>query len=161
MAINQKSNVLVIDDGTREYVVENKFGKVICKMYIRPADFSILDRYNDFVKDFESIVEPLTKIDMNADGTAAFEEGLATLKAAEDEIKRRFNKLFDMEEADEIFAQRNPFSSVGGKFFCETVLEALASVIEEAMKEETAKTEKRVAKYLSEDAQRQNKRAKG
>ena len=161
MAINQKSTTVVVDDGTKEYTVENKYGKLICKMYLRPADFSILDRYKAFVQDFDSIVEPLSKIDVNADGTAVFEAELATLKEAENEIKQRFNMLFDIEEADEIFAQRSPFSSIGGRFFCEIVLEALSQIIEEAIKEETEKTEKRVAKYLSEDAQKNGKRLKG
>lgn len=34
----------VVDDGTREIPLVNKFGKLICKVYMRPADMSILDR---------------------------------------------------------------------------------------------------------------------
>ena len=48
----------VIDDGTREIPLVNKFGKLICNIYIRPGDLSILDRYEDLTKDFADIVKP-------------------------------------------------------------------------------------------------------
>lgn len=49
----------IVDDGTREIPLYNKFGRLICNVYIRPADFSIVDRYNTLMRDFASVVEPL------------------------------------------------------------------------------------------------------
>lgn len=140
----------VIDDGTREIPLVNKFGKLICKVYIRPADWSIIDRYNDLTKDFDAIVKPLTDLDLKNDGTASVEKDWGTLKAVETELKHRFDQLFDMEEADEIFAKRNAFSSIGGEFFCSKVLMALGGIIEEAVQEEAALSQARVAKYLTQ-----------
>lgn len=140
----------VIDDGTREIPLVNKFGKLICKIYIRPADISILDRYEDLTKDFASLVEPLKKMELNADGTAAFEKDWQILKGVESELKNRINALFDMEEADDIFAKRNPFSSVGGKFFCESVIEVIGGVISEAVEDELKLSQERTAKYLDD-----------
>lgn len=140
----------VVDDGTREIPLVNKFGKLICKVYIRPADWSIIDRYNALTKDFDSIVKPLADMDIKNDGTATFEKDWETLKSVETELKRRFDQLFDMEEADEIFAKRNAFSSIGGEFFCSKVLTALAGIIEDAIQEETALSQARVAKYLTQ-----------
>lgn len=140
----------VVDDGTREIPLVNKFGKLICNVYIRPADMSILDRYEDLMRDFEEIVKPLAEVDIKSDGTAAFDEGWAVLKGVETELKRRINLLFDMEEADDIFAKRNAFSSVGGEFFCTRVLAALGDVIVSAVKEETALSQERMKKYLAD-----------
>lgn len=139
----------VVDDGTREIPLVNRFGKLICNVYLRPADFSILDRYEEMKKDFEDIVKPLSKISIANDGTAQFDKDWAVLKSVEGELKRRFNELFDMEEADAIFEKRNAFSSVGGKFFCENVLLALGDVIAEAINEEAEKSKAKVAKYLT------------
>lgn len=138
----------VVDDGTREIPLVNQFGKLICNVYLRPADFSILDRYETLMGDFEGIVKPLEELDIRADGTATFEEGWAVLKQVEDELKKRINALFDMDEADEIFAKRNAFSSVGGEFFCTRVLNALGDVIAQAIKEEMDLSEQRMAKHL-------------
>lgn len=138
----------IIDDGTRKIPLVNKFGKLICNIYIRPADISILDRYEDLTKDFADIVKPLKNLDINADGTAEFEKDWAALKEVETELKRRINGLFDMEEADAIFAKRNPFSSVGGKFFCESVIEVIGGVISEAVEDELKLSQKRTEKYL-------------
>jgi len=140
----------IIDDGTREIPLVNKFGKLICKIYIRPADLSILDRYNQLTADFSSIVEPLKKLDIKNDGTAAFDADWQVLKSVEAELKQRINALFDMDEADEIFAKRNPFSSVGGKFFCESVIEVIGGIIVEAVEDEMALSKSRTDKYLSD-----------
>lgn len=143
-----KNLVGIIDDGTREIPIKNKFGKLICNIYIRPADLSIIDRYNKLTDDLEDMIRPLQDLDINADGTAAFEKDWELMKGVETELKRRINEVFDMEEADEIFAKRNPFSSVGGKFFLEIVIEGLGQIINEAMEEELELSQKRTDKYL-------------
>lgn len=142
--------VVVVDDGTREYPLVNTFGKLICKIHFRPADFSIIDRYNAMMTDFDKLVEPLKDLSLRNDGTAAFEQDWLTLKQVENELKDKINWLFDMDEADEIFANRNPFSSVGGKFFCLNVLNALQSVVNAAVEEETRLSKQRMAKYLED-----------
>lgn len=140
----------VVDDGTREIPLVNKFDKLICNIYIRPADFSIIDRYNDLKDRIESIVAPLKELSLNNDGTATFEKDWEVLKKVEEDVKREFDALFDMEEADEIFAKRNPFSSVHGQFFALRVFEALGGILEQAIAEEAALSQKRVAKYLTQ-----------
>lgn len=140
----------VIDDGTREIPIVNQFGKLICNIYIRPADISILDRYNSLAADFKDIVKPLKKLSVQTDGTVTFEEEWAVMKEVEAELKRRINILFDMDEADAIFANRNPFSSVGGKFFCESVIEVIGNIITEAVKEELELSKQRTEKYLDD-----------
>lgn len=139
----------VVDDGTRKIPIVNKFGKLICHIYIRPADLSIIDRYNEIMKDFDEIVKPLSNIGIRNDGTAQFEDDWKILKDVETELKMRIDILFDMEEADEIFAKRNPFSSVGGEFFCSKVLAALENVIVQAIEKEAELSAKRTSKYLT------------
>jgi hypothetical protein len=84
------------------------------------------------------------------DGTASFDKDWDVLKSVENDLKHEIDVLFDMEEADDIFAKRNPFSSVGGIFFAEIVLNAIGDVINQAISEEAALSEKRVSKYLSD-----------
>ena len=148
----QKKDVLqgVVDDGTREIPIVNKFGKLICNVYIRPSDLSIIDRYQTFVKDFDSLVKPLEELDVNADGSVNFEKDWKILKSVETELKKKIDWLFDMEEADQIFAKRNPFSSVHGTFFCKSIIEVLDKIITDAINEEAELSNERTAKYLSD-----------
>lgn len=139
----------IIDDGTREIALKNQFGALICKIHIRPADYSIVDRYDDFVSSFSKITSPLAGLDIARDGTVAFDREWEVLKSVEAEIKARFNALFDMDEADAIFEKRHAFSSVGGKFFCERVLTALGNAIVEAVNAEIEQVKARTAKYLT------------
>lgn len=140
----------VIDDGTREIPLYNKFGKLICKVHVRPADYSIIDRYNALMKDFDAVVAPLKKISIKNDGTAAFDRDWDIIKKVEADLMTKLNALFDMDEAEEIFATRNPFSSVGGEFFCIRVLTALGKLITEAIEEETELSKKRMSKHLKD-----------
>lgn len=146
--MDQATRHVVIDDGTKEIVLENNFGQQICKVHFRPADFSILDRLKTLQADFASIVEPLKSMDIKNDGTATTDADWDKVKAVEDELKKRINALFDMDDADQIFATRNAFSSVGGKFFVQHVLDGLAGVIEQTMAEELKASAQKVKKYL-------------
>lgn len=145
---------VTVDDGTQEITIKNKYGKVICNIYIRPTDLSILDRYEKFQSDFEKIVEPLQNISIERDGTASFEKDWEVIKSVEAEIKKRFNDLFDMDEADDIFATRNAFASVHGNFYCFNVLNALGGVIVDAINTESDRVahSEKVNKYLTPPA---------
>lgn len=140
----------VVDDGTMEIPIENKFGKLICNIYIRPADLSIVDRYEELTASFSDIVKPLSGVDIKNDGTATFEKDWEAVKKVEAELKRRINEFFDMDEADAIFAKRNPFSSVGGKFFAESVLECIGDIITRAIEDELKLSKARTDKYLQD-----------
>lgn len=148
MAIKQFKGV--IDDGTREISLVNKFGKLICKIHIRPSDFSILDRLGTLQSDMPKILKPLKNIGIRNDGTATFEQDWQLMKSVEVELYKRIDELFDMDEANEIFAKRNPFSSVGGRFFCEIVIETIGNLIVDAVNEEMELSKARTDKYLKD-----------
>ena len=142
--------VITIDDGTREYTIENKYGQEICKLHFRPADLSIAERYNAMRNSFSDIVKPLENISINADGTAN-DDDIAVLHEVDMNLRAKINELLDMDDADSIFAKRNPFSSVGGKFFVENVLDAIGGIIADEIEAETKASAKRMKKYLGGD----------
>ena len=150
--MNEKAiKPVVIDDGTRKIPIENQYGQLICNIYMRPADFSLLDRYQAIMEDFQNIVKPLEALSITNDGKAEVDADYAILKSVEQELYKRINALFDIEEAEQIFAKRSPFSSVGGKFFVEIVFEAIGGLIKDAMSEELELSSKRMGKYLDDD----------
>ena len=143
-------SIFSLDDGTKEITIVNPFGRVIARLHIRTADISILDRYNALMKDFSSITKPLEEISLNSDGTVEFEKDWAKVKRVESLLIQKINALFDMDDATELFATRNPFSSVGGKFFIENVLEVLGRVVGQAVEEEAKLAHARTEKYLND-----------
>ncbi len=142
---------IIIDDGTREYRVENKFGKVICTLHFRPGDISIAERYREMRDLFAEIVKPLAELDIKADGTAIDDAAMDALHNADLALRKALGRLLDSDDAADIFTERNPFSSVGGRFFCEIVLDALGEIVGEVMAEEAEASAKRTAKYIEED----------
>lgn len=140
----------VVDDGTRAIPIENKFGKPICTIYVRPGDFSIIDRYNDVIRALPDIVEPLKQLSIENDGTAKLDDEWKVIKQVEVELYKQINYLFDMEEAEKIFEKRNPFSSVNGVFFCETIISLIGDIISENVVKEAEKVQIRTEKYLDD-----------
>ena len=55
-----------------------------------------------------------------------------------------------MEEAEKIFEKRNPFSSVNGVFFCETIISLIGDIISENVVKEAEKVQIRTEKYLDD-----------
>lgn len=143
-------NIIRIDDGTREYVLKNQFDQEIAKIHFRPADFSIVDRYNAMMRDFAGIVEPLKDISLKNDGTAAFDEDWATLKRVEADLMAKIGGLFDLDDVTAIFSQRNAFSPIGGEFYCFRVLTALQGVVTAAVEQEAKLSAERMAKYTAD-----------
>ena len=140
----------VVDDGTQAIPIENKFGKKICTIYVRPGDLSIIDRYNEVEKRLPAIVEPLKDMGIKNDGTAEFEKDWNILKEVEASLYKELNYLFDMDEAAEIFATRNPFSSVNGTFFCEIIIEVIGDIIANGVQAESEQVQRRTEKYLDD-----------
>ena len=111
--------IIQIDDGTREYEIQNKYGETICKLHFRPGDLSLLNRWQETRDSFAETVKPLEELDINADGTAADEAGIAALQEAEQRFRTALGKLIDSRDIGAIFDTRSPFASVGGRFFAE------------------------------------------
>ena len=151
MIVPNGRNVFAIDDGTREITMVNKFGQLVCKIHFRTAELAIVDRFNELKNDFSSIIAPLSRININADGTTNDDdESWAVLKQVEGQIKRRLNILLDTDDADEIFKTRFPFSSVGGRFFVENVLDVLGQAITAHVEEEAQLSQARIKKYVDD-----------
>lgn len=141
---------IVIDDGTREYNIVNKFGKAICKLHFRPGDISIAERYRELQEEFAGIVKPLSEMDINADGTASDDAAMKAIHEADMNLRKALEKLLDSDDAADVFKARNPYSSVGGKFFAQIVLDAIGNIVGEVIAEEAEASMKRTAKYIEE-----------
>ena len=100
--------------------------------------------------DFDSIIKPLSDMDIKNDGTSEFDDHWEKLQQVETVVKQRINALFDTDDADALFATRHPFSSVNGVFYVENVLTVLGQVIAQAIETETKLSQERVKKYLAD-----------
>ena len=144
------NNVFVLDDGTKEIVCNNSFGEEIGRFHIRGGDLSILDRYNSLLADFEKIIEPLKTVKLQDDGTSSFDDDWKVVKEVEATFIQRLNDIFGTKDIGNLFKDRNAFSTIGGEFYAEKVVDMLGKVVASEMAEETRKAEARFAKYKKE-----------
>ena len=150
--LRQMNLEIVVDDGSVRVPIKNTFGDEIGVFYFRPTDVGIIDRYNEIAQDFDKITEPLEAADIAPDGTAADlsdEVSVEALHEAEKRLYAAIDRLFDGEMSKAFFGHMHPFSPVGGKFYCETAIEAVGSFISAQFETETNKITKRIEKYTA------------
>lgn len=141
---------IVVDDGRRRVPIENQDGIEIGHFYFSPTDVGIIQRANDMRNEFDSIVEPLEKIDIiNADGTTdeSDEEKVNAIKEAENRLYEALNKVLNADVAGAFFHDIHPFSPVDGGFYCMRVINAIVDFINAAFEKENAKRIENIEKY--------------
>lgn len=147
-----KNNVttLSIDDGLEKIVISNKFGKELGVFYFSPTDTGIIDRYNEAITMLEKATEPLQSSNLVPEGNDAESEAAYiqnALNAAKAELYKAFDYLFDANVSEAFFSRTHPFTIIGGRFYCELVLEAIGSYIAERIGVEVKKLNQRTARY--------------
>lgn len=140
---------IVVDDGYQRIPIRNLHGDEVGIFYFNPTDMGIIQRYNEFAKNFESVVEPLERLadsanDDEGNFTQAQEQAL---QEATERLYEAVNKLFNGDMAGAFFGKVHPFSPVDGEFYCTKVLEAVRAFISDQFDAQVAKINKRVDKY--------------
>lgn len=142
-----KNFEIIVDDGSQRVPIKNKYGDEIGVFYFHPTDIGIIERFNNIADEFDKIVEPLENISIEADGTAADMAEAKALKEAENRLYKAVNFILGGDVSKAFFGAMNPFSPVGGMFYCEVALNAIGQYISDQFKQETSKYSKRVEKY--------------
>lgn len=146
---NVQNTGIVVDDGSVKESITNKYGDEIGVFYFRPTDIGIIDRYNKIAADFDKITAPLEYVNINADGTVDENNGaeMRAMEEATDGLYKACNYLFNGNFAEAFFGKMHPFSPVGGRFYCETALDAVGKYISRRFDREVAKVNSRVDRY--------------
>lgn len=153
--MNTKPTIIVVDDGTREYTLHNKFGKAIATVHFCPTDLNLMKRFETFLaNDIEKIMEPLKSL-TDTDGTdldsvERDDKNWDTVNQVSNELYKRINLVFDTDEAEKIFEKRHPLSFFNGQLFVTFVLNAIWGVMQNAMAEESKKSAERMSEYLDD-----------
>ena len=146
----EKKAVIRIDDGLRRVPIENMFDQEIGVFYFRPTDLSIIERYDKLIGEFDTILAPLEKANIGRNGEAADptdEESVSAIREAKERLNSLLDELFDGNFSEAFFGKMNPFSPVGGRFYCEQAIEMVGAYIEEEFGIEVAKMSGNVQKY--------------
>jgi hypothetical protein len=143
-------NVIRIDDGLRRVPIENMFDQEVGVFYFRPTDIGIMERYNKLMSEFDSVLAPLEKADIGRDGEAADPtdmESVNAIKEAKEKLNSLLDELFDGNFSEAFFGKMNPFSPVGGRFYCEQAIELVGAYIEQEFGIEAEQMSSKVEKY--------------
>ena len=146
----QKSLEIVVDDGSQRIPIKNLAGDEIGVFYFRPTDVGIIKRFNETVAKFDRITEPLEGIAITPNGEAdeSDTKAAAALEEAEKHLYEACDYIFDGNMSEAFFGKMNPFSPVGGVFYCETALNRVGDFIAAQFDQETKKVNKRLSQYV-------------
>lgn len=140
---------IVIDDGSIEEKIYNKFGEEIGKFRFRPTDLNMITRFNEVIADFEKITEPLEHLNINSDGSLGehTDDELKVFNQCTENLFEKLNYIFAADMAKSFFGVVHPFSIINGYFYCENAIEGLGKYISARFDSETKKINRRVNKY--------------
>lgn len=146
-----KQNTM-IDDGTKEYTIVNRFNEVLAKIRISPTDVAIVGRLEEVKNDLKAVIEKIKEINLQS------ENGITTLKETEKLIGEKFDYLFGGNVSD-CFSKISPLTPIKGKYFCENVINMIGNFIDDAIIRETTDMQKRTGKYTQDLRPRKKSRS--
>lgn len=144
---------LIIDDGLKEFTINNDPGKVI---RFNPADINLLDRFDKAYKSIEEEQKKLEEdIELEVDGKPVeeqedYEQALEVIRRLNQFIKDQIDYIFDSEVSDVIFGNQSPMSTVKGRPFFERIFDAIEPILKKEITAERKASEKRMSKYTGQ-----------
>lgn len=150
----------VIDDGLEAIEVKNTLGLTIGTWLFNPADFGIIDRYNEALPELETIFEPLQNASINTNGEGSDEDSWKIVTEAKERLYAVLGKVFGPTFADAFFSMTHPFSPVKGHFYVENVLDYARQVIELRMDTGLKGIDVNVEKYTAAYAKKKKQHEK-
>lgn len=139
-------NLFVVDDGYREIPVWNNLHEQIGTLRYNPTDLNIVNRYREIAGKFENITKAAIQANINPDGTGEDVESIDIINAAEKELTEALDFLLQSDSKRAFFSVVNPFTPIGGVFYCENVMEQLRVFISKLFDAELEKVNARVSK---------------
>lgn len=128
----EKTNEIVIDDGSKSYEIRNKQGKKLAEFSFRPADTNILTRYEEVRKFFDEF-----KIEEDDD-----------IVECQKKVIEQMDYLMGADTGNTFFSIMGPFSPMpDGSLFCEVCLNTACNVIGAEFDVRLEKAQSRVKKY--------------
>ena len=129
-------NRIVIDDGLKTYDIVNKQGEVLGQFSFNPSDTNIVHRY-------EKIYTELSALEPSESG-----DSLEALKELERVAQEKIDYLLGAKVSENFFAIAGAFSPLeSGKYYIESVLDAIAQAIMAETGERVKKINKKVQKH--------------
>lgn len=138
---------IVVDDGSVEVPIYNTLNEQIGLFRFRPTDFNIINRYREIAGKFSEVTAPLVEANIDTNGEGADEESVKIINEAQAKLFELVDYLFDGNAAEAFFGKMNPFSPVGGKFYCEHALAGIGDFISKKFDAELTSVNSRVEKY--------------
>ena len=150
MTVIPAPEFIAVDTGYEEIEIKDLRGNVIGRMYIQPADFDIINRYDDMIEHFADIIEPLNQV-KRTEGMSDddyFDVQWEAMEEARQRLYAAFDKAFGGNFSQAFFGQVHPFSPVKGRFYCERVLEAAGKYLAARFQRETKKLSTKTEQYI-------------
>ena len=130
-------NKIVIDDGRKEYTIENKFGEELGRFSLNPSDTNMVKRYDEVVEDFARLDDMIKEDNL-----------IESMKEAEKYITDKLDYILGYKVANSFFSVMGAFTPLAsGKLYIETVLEAIGGVISSETGARVKKLTTNMSKY--------------
>lgn len=135
---------IIIDDGTREFILKNNFDEVFAVIRFNPSDIGMIERFDEVVKYLDSI-----EIDETSNDADYMAQKIIEINAG---IKEKYDYLCGCRISDRMFQRYQPLSVFGnGDFFCEIILEHISKLADESIKSRLTQKKAKIKKLTAKN----------
>lgn len=118
----------------------DKAGKPTGSITFNPYDFGLVFRSEELRKRIAQITEPLSHLNIKADGTSKDTSSQTAIEVAEKQFYEAFDEYLQPENSSEdLFKVCRPFAKVRGRFYCSLVIDGIVNYIVQRTAEQSAR----------------------
>lgn len=142
-AIPKTDNVILFDDGRKEYTINNDPSRVI---RVNPGDFGLLDR----ISAGERKLNEIAQMHLNLSDDSTTEEITSATRELDVAVRELLDGMFDYPVSDVVFGHASSVALIGGKLFVQCFLDAFLPILTADIEKERKLAEKNISKYTDQ-----------
>lgn len=130
-------NTIDINDGLKEYDIQNQHGEIIGCFKINPTDAGMVDRYNKSMKKLEDLKNKYS----------ASDDSIDSFVSMQNDVVAELVYIVGNDSVLDFFKVMGAFSLQNGQFYYEKVLNIIAGIIKKEGNKEKQAMKQRINKY--------------
>ena len=146
------SDIILSKDILETVRIKDHTGKVLSEFSFNPSDANIVDRYDEFINNFESLRDEIVAYEESSEKIGDYDKEREKLHLINRKIHEAINRLVNANVSDSIFSVMGALSPLpSGDYYFTFIVEQIGQKIQNAtgarMEKMDMKNRKHTAKY--------------
>ena len=144
------SDIILSKDILETVRIKDHTGQVLSEFSFNPSDANIVDRYDEFINNFESLRDEIVAYEESNEKSGDYDKEREKLHLINKKIHEAINRLVNADVADSIFSVMGALSPLpSGDYYFTFILDQIGKKITNATGARMQKIEMKVKKHTA------------